>query len=149
MSAAAKANPELEPFGVLIGRWSTTGTHPYFPGVTVRGRATFEWLEGGAFLLSRSDPDHPQFPAGVSVFGTDDASGKCYMLYFDERSVSRKYDVSLEGRVLHWWRDDPVFAQDFTLTIADGGDEMVAQGRMSNEGGPWEDDLRIVYTRIR
>lgn len=149
MHPASIPNPALEPFGILIGEWRTTGTHPLLPGVTVHGRATFEWLEGGAFLLTRSEIDHPQFPAGVSVFGSDDSSGERFMLYFDQRGVSRKYDVSIEGNVLTWWRDDPALSQRFTVTVADDGDEIVAEGRMSRNGSPWEDDLRIVYTRVR
>lgn len=149
MNAAARPNPALEPFRVLVGEWHTRGTHPYLPGVTVHGRATFEWLEGGAFLITRAEIDHPQFPAGVSVLGSDDASGTCYMLYFDERGVSRKYDVTVDGNVITWWRDDPHLSQRFTVTITEGADELIAQGRMSKEGGAWEDDLRIVYSRRR
>ncbi|HEX6590242.1 MAG TPA: hypothetical protein VF039_14645 [Longimicrobiales bacterium] len=149
MHAASKPNPALEAFRVLIGEWRTTATHPMLPGVTVQGRATFEWLEGGAFMITRSRLDDPRFPGGVSIFGTDDSSGECFMLYFDERNVSRKYDVRLEGSLLTWWRDNPALSQRFTFTIAEDGDEIVGHGRMSQNQGAWEDDLQIVYTRIR
>ncbi len=149
MSKASMANPALEGFGVLLGEWRTKGTHPLLPGVTLRGQATFEWLEGGAFLLMRTEVDHPQIPAGLAVFGTDDASGKCFMLYFDERGVSRKYDVSLMGNVLKWWRDDTEFSQRFSGTIAQDGEAIVSKGEMSRAGGPWEGDLELTYTRVR
>lgn len=141
-------NPALGPFGVLIGRWSTVGTHPFRPGATLRGRTTFEWLEGGAFVLMHSEIDEPGFPAGVAVIGSDDSAGTCFMLYFDERKVSRKYDVSLRGGVLRWWRDDPALSQRFTGTIAPDGDVIVGEGEMSREGAPWEGDLALTYTRI-
>ncbi len=149
MHEASIPNPALKPFTVLIGQWSTEGTHPFLPGVTLRGRTTFEWLEGGAFLLMHSEIDHPAIPTGVAVFGSDDAAGACFMLYFDERKVSRKYEVSLQDNVLRWWRNDPAFSQRFTGTISRDRDVIVAQGEMSKEGSPWEKDLALTYTRIR
>ncbi len=33
---AAKANPLLQVFNVLVGAWTTTGTHPHAPGKKTR-----------------------------------------------------------------------------------------------------------------
>jgi hypothetical protein len=71
-SKAIKRNPALGPFEVLVGEWQTTGSHPYFPDAELHGRVVFEWIEGGAFLLMRSEIDHPKFPDGVAIFGSDD-----------------------------------------------------------------------------
>src|SRR6185436_5731824 len=95
-------NPKLQPFGFLVGEWTTVGTHPMVPNVTFHGRARFDWIESGAFLMMRSEIDEPQIPSGLSIFATDDATGECFMLYFDERTVSRKYEVALTGKVLRW-----------------------------------------------
>jgi hypothetical protein len=46
-------DPALEPFDVLIGTWTTESTHPSSDEF-VSGRTTFEWLEGGRFLILRS-----------------------------------------------------------------------------------------------
>ncbi|MGP8267955.1 MAG: DUF1579 family protein [Beijerinckiaceae bacterium] len=91
---AEKQNPALEPFAALVGEWTTVGTHPYVPAKTFHGRGTFEWIEGGAFLLMRSEIDEPEIPSGLAIFGSDNATGEYFMLYFDERGVSRKYNVS-------------------------------------------------------
>ena len=40
---------ELEPFEALVGTWTTEATHPAVLGTVVRGRSTFEWLEGKRF----------------------------------------------------------------------------------------------------
>jgi hypothetical protein len=56
-------NPALKPLGILVGEWSTVGTHPLAPGTTFHGRASFEWLEGGAFLIMRSRIDEPGIPS--------------------------------------------------------------------------------------
>src|SRR6478672_13279471 len=91
---AAKPNPALEPLEILVGDWNTTGTHPLVPGTTFHGRTSFEWMEGGAFLIMHSQIDEPEIPSGIAIFGTDDVSGACTMLYFDERGVSRRYEVT-------------------------------------------------------
>jgi hypothetical protein len=46
----------LEPFRALIGEWTIEMTHPMLEGTVVRGRATYEWLEGpsGDWVVPRS-----------------------------------------------------------------------------------------------
>jgi len=56
-----RARSALEPFDALIGTWATEATHPLFDAV-VPGSITFEWFEGGHFLVQRSHNDHELFP---------------------------------------------------------------------------------------
>jgi hypothetical protein len=51
INEAAKPNPALAPFEALVGAWTTVATHPMLPGTVFHGRATFRWLEQGAFLV--------------------------------------------------------------------------------------------------
>src|SRR4051812_41170194 len=95
---AQKQNPALEPFSIFVGEWSTTGTHPYVPGTTFHGRASIQWIKGGAFLTWRTEIDEPEIPTGISIIGSDDKSGEYFILYFDERGISRKYDVTIKGK---------------------------------------------------
>lgn len=147
-SEARRANPALNVFDVLVGEWKTIGTHPEVPGKTFHGRSSFEWIEGGAYLLMRSEIDEPEIPSGLAIFGSDDAAGTYFMLYFDERGVSRKFDVTMNGRTLEWHRDNPEFAQHCTLTVEDEGRKLRSTGRMSRAGGAWTDDLALNYERI-
>ena len=71
------------------------------------------------------------------------------MLYFDERGVSRRYDVTMARNRLDWWRDEPSFSQRFVITIEDAGDKMLGMGEMSRDGGAWEKDLELTYKRIK
>lgn len=144
---AAKPNPTLRGLNGLVGTWRTLGKHPYFPDKTFHGTTTFAWTEGGAFLLMHSHIDEPGFPDGIAVFGSDAALNKYFMLYFDERGVSRKYDVKMLRQGLVWSRDDPRFRQKFTISIATEGCTMDGKGRMSKAGGPWEDDLHLSFSR--
>ena len=144
---ARKPNPALKELEPLIGVWNTVGTHPLVPGKTFHGKTSFEWIEGGAFLLIRSEIDEPEIPSGIAIFGSDDGTGELFMSYFDERDVSRKYDVAIEGNVVRWWRDSPDFSQRMVLTISDDGKTMHSQGEMSRDGGSWELDLQLTYSR--
>ncbi len=122
---ASIPNPALQPFTVLIGDWNTVGTHPLIPDTTLHGRTSFEWIEGGAFLMMHSEIDEPSVPTGIAIIGSDDAKGEYFMLYFDERGVSRKYEVALRDNIWKWWRNVPDFSQRYTGTIMDHGNTIV------------------------
>ena len=142
--AAAKPNPRLQPLSVLVGTWQTVGTHPLVPGKTFHGSVSFSWIHGGAFLRI----DEPEIPTAIAVFGTDDGTDGCSMLYFDERGVSRRYEVRLDGNEWRWWRDAPDFSQRFVGTITPDGRTIVGRGEYSRDGGPWEPDLALTYNRV-
>lgn len=145
---AARPNSALKPLSVLVGTWSTTGTHPLVPGTTFHGRTSFAWMAGGAFLIMQSEIDELEIPSAIAIFGTDDATGECSMLYFDERGVSRRYEVSLQDNVWTWWRNAPGFAQRCATTIAPDGRTMASRGQYSRNGTDWEPDLELTYTRV-
>ncbi|HET8581071.1 MAG TPA: hypothetical protein VFL98_01220 [Candidatus Paceibacterota bacterium] len=147
-NAAQTQNPALEPLGILAGEWRTEGTHPYIPDTTLHGSAQIAWIEGGAFLIMRSHIDDERIPDGIEIFGSDDALKAFFMLHFDERGVSRKYEVSFERNVLTWQRDDPHFLQRMVLTISDDGNTIESRGEMNRDKAGWEPDLQLTYTRI-
>lgn len=145
---ASIPNPALAAFSALAGTWETTGSHPLVPGIVLKGRCSFRWLEGGAFLLWQSAVDYEGFPEGVSIFGSDNETGDYFMLYFDERKVSRKYDVAIEGNVIKWWRNAPALSQRYNWTISEDGNSIVSKGEMSKNGTDWEKDLEQTFIRI-
>jgi hypothetical protein len=140
----SERDPALEPFDVLIGAWATEATHPLFDGV-VPGSITFEWLEGGHFLVMRSRNDHELFPDGISVIGAPEVGGGLVMEYFDSRGVRRTYGISLEDGVLRIWRDAPGFDQRFSATLAHDSFEGLWQ--LAETPGDWQDDLKMTYRR--
>jgi hypothetical protein len=120
--------------------------HPLIPGKTLHGRASFAWADGGAFLVMRSEVDEPEIPSGIAVFGTDDDTGECSMLYFDERGVSRRYQVEVRSDECRFWRDNATFSQRFKVRLVDEGRRMIGQGEMKR-GDAWEPDLQLTYMR--
>ena|SRR5438093_6500818 len=148
-TASEIPNHALEPFTILIGEWTTLGSHPMLPGMTFHGRTSFDWFEGGAFLIMRSEIDEPEIPNGIAIFGSDDAQETHHMLYFDDRGVSRLYEVSLRDDIFKWWRDAPGFAQRFDIRIVEDGTTMIGEGEFCRDGSLWEKDLALRYTRVR
>jgi hypothetical protein len=142
-------NPQLESLVVLVGKWTTAGTHPLLPGKAFHGRTTFTRLESGAFLLVHMHIDEPEIPDGVAVIGSDDATPDAgAMLYYDVRNVSREYRWTMSRNVFTWSRDAPGFSQRMVLTIAEDGQSMEARGEMARDGQAWEPDLQLSYTRV-
>jgi len=137
----------LEPFDALIGTWTTEATHPEFDG-TVPGSLTFEWLEGGHFLVERSHHAHEAFPDAICVIGAPEDGDGLVMEYFDSRGVRRTYGIALQDGVLRMWRDDdPAFVQRYSATIDPDG--FAGQWQLARAPGDWQDDLRVVHRRVR
>ena len=147
-------NPVLDHLDALVGEWETEATHPFIPNTTIRGRATFEWLEGGFFLIWRAGYDHPDIPDSIAILGCDDSgdsgeAGSCSMHYFDSRGVSRVYGLGADQGVWRFWRDRPGFSQRYVGTISADGSTISANGELSRDDTTWEQDLRITYKRVQ
>ena len=137
-------DPALQRFDALIGTWATEATHPMFDGV-VPGAITWEWLEGGRFLVQRSRNEHEMFPDAICVIGAPEHGDGLVVEYFDSRGVRRTYGIALEDGVLRMWRDDPDFAQRYAATL--GADAFTGQWQVAETPGEWKDDLRVTYRR--
>jgi hypothetical protein len=145
---ASIPNPALDGLKLLVGEWTTEGTHPLVPDTILHGRSSFRWIEGGAFIIWYSKIDKEGFPSGTAIFGSDADLKEFYMLYFDEREVSRKYDVSVHDNSIKWSRNAPNFSQRYTWTFADDGNTIIQKGELSKDGKTWESDLNLTFTRI-
>ena len=142
-----KANAAFVTMERALGDWNVRGSHPHLPGRILRGRVTFERIEGGAFVRMHARTEDPEIPEGVAIFGTDDSDGACTMLYFDERGVARRYEVALRPDGFTWSRDTPEFSQRYRVSFAQDGRTMEGEGTMKKNGGDWEPDLRLSYVR--
>ena len=137
-------DPALEPFDALIGTWDTEATHPEIDAV-VPGTVTFEWLEGGHFLVQRSHNDHELFPDGLMIIGAPENGEGLVAEYFDSRGVRRTYRTSIEDGVLRIWRDAPGFDQRHSAKLAPDYFEGLYQ--LARTPGDWQDDLKVAYRR--
>jgi hypothetical protein len=127
----------------LVGTWTIEATHPQLDGVA-HGEATFEWLEGGQFLIYRSRNDVPEAPDSISIIGAPDG-GELTMFYFDSRGVHRVYRMALSETEWTLSRDHPGFSQHFIGKL--GGDMIAGLWQLSRDGQTWDDDLAVTFTR--
>jgi hypothetical protein len=146
---AKATNPSLPALGALVGEWTTEATHPVYPSTVVRGRSTFEWLEGKKFLIARARSDHPDFPDSISIIGD---TGGLRMHYFDSRGVARIYEMTLDGRVWTFSRTAPdlsplTFKQRLTWMFSDDGRTIRGTSQICEDDETWQDDLQITYRR--
>lgn len=141
-------NPALKNLAGLVGEWTAEICHPLDPTTIIRGRATFAWLEGGAFLLQHSEVPRTGFPRGTMTIGRDESVETYCMLYFDSRGVSRIYQMSLSDGVWKLWRDAPGFSQRFTGTFTDDGRTIAGQWEKSSDGQSWEHDFDLTYRKV-
>ena len=139
-------SPALEPLQALVGTWFVKMTHVALPD-TVHGQKTYEWLEGGHFLIERSHFDHPDVPDSITIIGADDSSEGLSEHYFDSRGVSRVYKMNLSDGTWNVWRDTPGFSQRFTGKFSDDGKTIESSWELSKDGVNWEHDLTLTYTR--
>ena len=140
----SERDPGLEPFGALIGTWTTEATHPMLDAV-VPGEISFEWLAGGQYVILRSHNDHELFPDAIGVIGRPESGEELVLEYFDSRGVRRTYGVSLEDGVMRWWRNHPGFDQRSYAKLGPDDFEFVHQ--LAQTPDEWQDDLRAVYRR--
>ena len=138
---------ELEPFQALIGEWEIEMTHPAVEDTVVRGRTTFEWLEGGRFLIQRAVNDHQAFPDSISVIGVMEGEEDLSMQYFDSRGVHRIYAIGFDGRELTIERDAPGFAQRLSAPLSEDGSTLAGVWQLNENDGGFKDDLAFTYRR--
>jgi hypothetical protein len=146
------SNPALERLGVFIGEWNIDITAMSFrpdPSAVEHGRTTFDWLEGGAFLIQHLEISNTEFPRGISVIGPDHEAETYGMLYFDSRGVSRIYKMTFSGGIWTIWREFPGFSQRFHGTFNDAGNIITARWEKSSDGSNWERDFDLSYTKVK
>lgn len=141
-------NPALQRLEALIGRWNIDITLPTDPPIRVSARAVFEWMEGGFFVVHRSEADAPEFPKGMSIIGADDSTDAYSMLYSDSRGVFRLYEMSLRDGVWKLWRTAPQFSQRFEGTFSEDGRTITAYWQLSRDDAAWQHDFDLVYTKV-
>ena len=79
-------NPALNSLDVMVGTWELKGLESG-PVGEIHGRPTFEWMEGGFYLVQHVDIDY----IGRRIVGTE------YIGYDEEHDNLRSYFFSNEG----------------------------------------------------
>lgn len=141
------------PLGRLVGTWEF---EPFVEGRSMgRGRATFAWIEDGAFVVERSDAEwrDPSWVENApkttqSVIGRDDSTDELVQLYSDSRGVFRIYRMTLTDDAWRLERAAPDFHQRFVGKFRDDGRTIEGRWESSPDGTAWELDFPITYRRV-
>ena len=139
----------------LAGHWEMEATFeagrfgPGSPAVTNRGgRSTFEWLEGGFFLIQRFSIDQPNAPSGIAIIGTGPEPDTFTQHYYDSRGVTRSYEMTLDDGVWRLERAAPGFWQRYTGVISSDGATITGAWESSADGREWNHDFTLTYIAV-
>jgi len=139
--------------GRLVGTWDF---EPFVDGRPAgRGRASFEWIEDGAFVLERSEAEWSD-PGWVenaprrtqAVIGFDDSTKEVVQLYADDRGVFRIYRGTLTDDAWRLERAAPDFYQRFVGDFRDDGRTIDGRWESSPDGTAWKLDFPITYRKV-
>jgi hypothetical protein len=143
-------HPSLERLDAFVGEWSLEAS--LTAGVT--GRAVFEWVLGGQFLVERSEvPDVPEAPDGIAIVGVDRDGEAFTQHYFDSRGVARVYAMTFRDGVWTLLRDAPDFSpldfrQRFTGRFSADGGTISGRWETSTDGSSWDHDFDLTYRKL-
>jgi hypothetical protein len=142
---------EIASLAPFIGDWELEARFPWLETGAAGGRATFEWLFDGAFLVERSEADHPDAPDGFCLIAPD---GDGFLQhYFDSRGVVRLYRMTFRDGTWTLVRDagdfSPLdFEQQFIGVFEDGGSTIRGRWEIKEPGEDWKLDFELDYRRI-
>ena len=136
-------DPALAAFDVLVGTWDTEGKQRLFEEV-VYGTTTFEWLEGGHFLIQRSHVDDERFPEAITIIGPPAEGDGLVAEWFDSRGIRRTLTTTVEGGVWTWEREEPIRP---ALHREARPGHLRGLGSARRDAGDWVDDLKVTFRR--
>ena len=99
-------SPDLRSLDRLVGTWEVSGG--------AQGRATYEWMEGGFFLIQRVDLEqYGQKVKGIEIIGHERPFGAepgedVKSRFYDNMENTLDYVYELEGDTLTIWGGEKV-----------------------------------------
>lgn len=131
----AEPDPTLKRLDRLVGTWKVSGE--------ARGQVTFEWMEGGFFLIQRVDLEqYGQSNKGIEIigreraFGATEPSEDIKSRYYDIHGNTFDYVYELEGETLTIWGGEKGSPAYYKGTFS--GDRNTISGRWEWPGGGYE-----------
>jgi hypothetical protein len=142
-------NDSLIPLSFLIGKWNVEMKHSSIPN-SLNWEDTFEWVEDSFIIWHWQGKN--EVPKSISIIGrNEEKSGDIYtMLYYDQRGISRRLEMSFDNGTWKYWRMDPDFSQRFEASVSNEGTIIKGEGETSKDNGKtWEHDFFITYTKLQ
>jgi hypothetical protein len=143
-------NPALQDLKELIGTWEMELFNAAFlpdPTTIIKGTASFDWFEGGDFLILRQGTKKKETPWATWFIGHDEDSQNYTILYIDDKQSSRVYEMSFENGIWKIWRNAPGFIQRFTGKVSKDKKMIEGYWEQSTDGKTWNHDFDLIYKR--
>jgi hypothetical protein len=135
-------NPDLKGLDRLVGTWEVSGG--------AEGRVTYEWMEGGFFLLQRVDLEqYGQKIKGIEVIGHEREFGaepdeNIKSRFYDNMGNTLDYVYELEGDTLTIWGGQKGSPANSKGKFSDDGDTLSSEWVYPGGGG-----YRSTMTRVK
>ena len=113
------------------------------PVSTIKGTASFEWFDGGDFLILRQGMKESGVPWATWFIGRDQDSENYTIRYIDDRKFSRVYEMSFENGTWEIWRNAPEFTQRFIGKISTDKKMIEGHWEKSTDGKTWHHDFDL------
>lgn len=144
-----KPNPALKRLDKLVGTWDIKGRESGSYG-EITGRLTFDWLDGGFFLVQHTDINYVgRKIKGIEIIGYEweygaDAPGQdCTSHYFDNMGHSWKYIYDVGDDTMTIWGGERGSPAAFRGKFSD--DRNTITGRWEWPGGGY----KATMTRVK
>jgi hypothetical protein len=89
-------NPLLKTLEPLIGKWKISGSD-------VEGEASFEWMEGGFFLIQKFDLNQGGHQKGIEYTGFDEETGTLRSHLMQTNGSRFTYTYEIDGDTFYYW----------------------------------------------
>jgi len=149
--------PGLEALSRWLGKWHTEGQQyesPLGPASTFVAVETFEWLDGGQFMVHRLDGKFGRNPAAcVEILGKN-ADGELVAEAFYNDGNRNTWRVSEQGQTLvlngTWARSSSeTFHVRYTASFEEADNTLVGNWEQSRDGQAWHTFLEARSTKAQ
>jgi hypothetical protein len=135
-----KPNPDLKALDRLVGLWKVTGG--------ARGTVTFEWMEGGFFLIQHIDLEHHgRIIKGIEIIGHlqpfgEVPSADIKSRVYDSAGNTLDYVYEIDAKTLTIWGGEKGSPAYFKGEFSDNGNTVI--GGWVYPGGGYETTMTRV-----
>jgi hypothetical protein len=152
-----KAAPGLEGLEPFVGKWHTEGRQhegPLGPASPFVAVETFEWLDGGHFLIHRLEGSFGKQPAACfEVFGKDE-QGSLFAKTFYNDGNQNDWQLTLEQHALvlngTWSKGSgPSYQVRYTAKVIEQGNALEGRWEESRDGQEWRTFLEARATKAQ
>jgi hypothetical protein len=131
--APAGPHPKLRTLDPLVGTWTVSGSEG------LRGQVTYEWMEGGYFLVQHVELEHGgERTRGVEYIGYDEESQALRSHYFGTGQIL-EYVYEVSGDTLTIWFGEAGSPARYTGTFSEDG--TTNTGAWSWPGGGYDSTI--------